>query len=413
MAQSSDAEPRDLGLRITDDHGDLLLDVLEDPYALYERLRVLEPVHFDDALRGWMLTRYAEVEAAVVDPRLSAARTQAYLSELPSVDRDRFKRFADTRSDMLLFCEGPKHARLRRAVRKAIAAAGTEAEGIARRTINQLLDDLGGTSTIDLITDFALPLPITVLVELLGIPRADAPLISHWATIFNVAIGGVIDSGLVAAADLVIDDLWSYLEGLIRDELAPSSVLASLKQSVAEGELADSELLASCLMLVTAGHETTTNLIGNALHALSSHPDQLAWLREDLRRVRGALDEILRYDAPVQLTARQATERLEIAGREIPKCARVIPMWGAANRDPSVFENPADLQLQRPESRRNLSFGSGRHRCLGASIARIEGELAIRAVLQRFGRLVPIEAPEWKPNFSFRGLRHLVVAVDQ
>lgn len=410
--ESHASERPESALRITDDQGDLLSDVLKNPYALYDQLRITDPVHFDDALRGWMLTRYAEVEAAMVEPRLSAARTQAYLSELPAVDRDRFRRFAETRADMLLFCDGPKHMRLRKAVRKAITASSSEAKASAKRTIDRLLDDLDTRSTLDIMSDIALPLPITVLVELLGIPRDDAPIISGWATTFNLAIGGVIDPELVEAADLVIDDLWSYLEKLTGDQLAPSTVLASLKQSVEAGELADSEFIASCLMLVTAGHETTTNLIGNALYALSRNPEEMAWLRQDLRRVSGALDELLRYDAPVQLTAREAAAPLEIAGKQISTGARVIPMWGAANRDPSVFADPGALQLQRPNSRRNLSFGSGRHRCLGASIARIEAEHAIRAVLKRYRSIVSVEPPEWKPNFSFRGLRRFVVAVE-
>lgn len=163
-------------------------------------------------------------------------------------------------------------------------------------------------------------------------------------------------------------------------------------------------------MLVTAGHESTSNLIGNALHALLRHPDQLRWLRSVPDAMPAAMDELLRYDPPVQLTAREAVLPLLIGGQRVLAGQRVIPLWGAANRDPAVFVAPAVLDLKRVDARAHLSFGAGRHRCLGASLARTEAELAIGALLERYGELSLVEPPIWRRNFSFRGLQRLVVS---
>ena len=399
--------------RITDENGRLRDDILENPYELYDTLRASEPVHYDHDLRGWMLTRYSDVQAAMVDSRLSAARTQAYLSELPAVDRERFTRFAQARGEMLLFCDGPRHTRLRKAVRDALGVATVDVGTVVEATVMELLDDIAESSTVDLIEKIALPLPIAVLLQLLGVPAEDATQIRSWATSFNLAIGGVIRPDLVEAAEHAIEDLSAYLERLLQDKRVRSTVLASLSESVRAGALSDSELLASCLMLVTAGHETTTNLIGNGLYALLRHPVQMTWLREEPTRIPAAIDELLRYDAPVQLTAREAIEPLVMGHKHIGAGQRVIPIWGAANRDPAVFDHPSTLDFSRASARRHLSFGSGRHRCVGASLARTEAEIVFGAVLRRFQGLDLVETPKWKHNFSFRGLQRLVVAAER
>jgi cytochrome P450 len=266
---------------------------------------------------------------------------------------------------------------------------------------------------VDLVRDFALPLPIAVLVRLMGIPEEDAPMVQRWATSFNLAIGGVIHPDRVSDAERAIGELSAYLRGIFAAPHRQSTVLGSLHNAVAARELDDAELVASCLMLVTAGHETTTNLIGNAILALCRHPTQQTWLRTDLDRVPSALDELVRYDAPVQLTAREAVEPLVIGSVRIPRGSRVIPLWGAANRDPDRFADPGALDLCRAGSQRQLGFGLGSHRCLGASIARMEAAVAIRAVLERFVVIAPAEPPVWKQNFSFRGLDRFAATVER
>jgi cytochrome P450 len=400
-------------LEITNSEGHIRPEVLSDPYhALYDPLREEDPVHFDRSLGGWMLVRHADVRAAVTDPRLSSERTQAYLSELPSVDRDRFRRFIETRSDMLLFCDGPKHTRVRRVVVGAIrsisrrqlrATVQTRAEG--------LLDELRKDETVDLIGDYALPLPIAVLIDLLGVPAADAPKIQAWAMSFNLAIGGVIRPVLVEEAQEAVEEVSVYLDYLLRTGGGQSPLLEHLRYELQAGNITSSEMHASCLMLITAGHETVSNLLGNSLLALLRNPTQLERLRADPGRIFTGLDELMRYDAPVQLTAREAKSALIIGGKEIEAGQRVIPIWGAANHDPTVFSSPGMLDLERFKPNRQVGFGSGRHRCVGASLARDEADVALTALLRRLHSLELAEAPVWKENFSFRGLQRLRVGV--
>lgn len=397
---------------ITNADGSIRRDVLEDPYPLYRQLREEDPVHFDPSLGGWMVTRYADVRACVADPRLSSERTQAYLSELPSVDRERFRRFADARGDMLLFCDGPKHQRLRRSVAGALRSLHDERLLAAIEVrAGELLDELGEDGPVDLVAGFALPLPIAVLVDMLGVPAADAQRLIDWATAFNLAIGGVIQPELVARAQTAVEEVSAYLDDLLREGGESSPLLAYLDRERTAGKLDSAELHASCLMLITAGHETVSNLIGNGLLALLRNPPQLRRLRADACLPAGAVDELMRYDAPVQLTAREATTSLELGGKQVEAGQRVIPIWGAANRDPEVFADPDQLNLERFRPGRQLGFGSGRHRCVGAPLGRDEAEIALAAVLRRFPRIELAEPPVRKENFSFRGLQRLLVDV--
>lgn len=395
---------------ITNADGSIRATVLDDPYPLYRELREEDPVHYDPSLGGWMVTRYADVRACVTDPRLSSERTQAYLSELPSVDRERFRRFADARGDMLLFCDGEKHERLRRAVAGALRSLHDQRLLAAIETrAEDLLDELVGDGPTDLIAGFALPLPIAVLVDMLGVPAADAPRLRDWATAFNLAIGGVIQPDLVGRAQTAVEEVSAYLDEHLREGGGGSPLLAYLDGERAAGRIDSSELHASCLMLITAGHETVSNLVGNGLLALLRNPAQLRQLQSEPGFPAGAVDELMRYDAPVQLTAREATTELELGGKRIEAGQRVIPIWGAANRDPEIFEDPDLLDLKRFRPGRQLGFGSGRHRCVGASLGREEAEIALAAVLRRFSQIELAGPPIRKENFSFRGLQQLLV----
>ena len=358
-----------------------------------------------------MLTREADVRAAVADPRLSSERTQAYLSELPSVDRERFRTFVTARSDMLLFCDGEKHRRLRRAVVGAVRSLEMASfRGVVERNVARLLDDLGDAREVELVAEFALPLPIAVLLDILGIPSADRDRVRACATTFNLAIGGVIRPDLVARAHDAIEDLSLYLSDFLAGGPPASPIAARLFDEQRAGRLSAAEVHASFLMLITAGHETVSNLLGNSAVALLRNPAELGWLRDNPAAIGTAIDELLRYDAPVQLTAREAKAVVVLGDKEIQPGERVIPLWGAANRDPAAFDTPGRLDLRRPGRTHHLSFGAGRHRCLGAPLARVEAVVALSALVSRLRGMTLVQSPEWKENFSFRGPQRLVVA---
>lgn len=395
---------------ITDEAGRIRPDILDDPYSLYDELREEDPVHYDESLGGWALTRFADITAAAADARLSSERTQAYLNELPKVDRERFRRFAATRGDMLLFCDGEKHDRIRRSVTEALRAIHPRSlEERMQAQAQLLLAELGSGRRVELMSAYALAYPIAVLLDLLGIPETDAARVRRWATDFNLAIGGVIRPDLVAAAQLAIEEISDYLDALLKPAAAASPILAQLRAEQDAGRISAAELRASCLMLITAGHETVSNAIANSLLALLRHPDQMARLRSSPEKVPRAFDELLRFDAPVQLTAREAKAKLQIDGRRVEPGERVILLWGAANRDPAAFPEPSRLDLGRAEANRHLGFGVGSHRCAGASIARRELAIGLRALLERFPEMTLAAPPERNENFSFRGLRQLHV----
>jgi cytochrome P450 len=274
----------------------------------------------------------------------------------------------------------------------------------------ELLDELGESET-DLISGFALPLPIAVLIDLLGVPTADATRVREWATAFNLAIGGVIRPALVERAQEAVEEVSDYLDDLLRAGNKHSPLLEHLQSELEAGNITTSEMHASCLMLITAGHETVSNLIGNSILALLRHPRQLERLQAEPSLIFAGLDELMRYDAPVQLTAREATCTLTVGGKEIEAGQRVIPIWGAANRDPAIFREPDRLDFGRLKPNRQIGFGSGRHRCVGASLARDEADVALITLLSRLRLLELDEGPVWKENFSFRGLQQLHVHV--
>jgi cytochrome P450 len=395
-----------------------LLDqtVLANPYPLYHRLRSEDPVHWDDSLGGWMILRYDDVTTAVLDPkRLGSDRTTAYLQKIPEELRDHFQPFVETRSNMILFTDPPKHTRLRNMVNKAFTPRVVEGlKPTIQQTTNDLIDKALEKGEIDIIRDLAYPLPITIVGALIGVPLEDADLLRKWSNDFNRAIGGVVLPELVETAQNGILEMKDYFSGIVKNRRKnPKNDLISGLVDVEEtdnNKLNEQELVATCLMLTFAGHETTTNLIGNGLHALLNNHGQMARLKRNPSLINSAVEELLRYDAPVQLTVREAKEDLKIRGRDIKKDQRVILMWGSANRDPERFQDPDKLDITRTRNQ-HYSFGHGIHYCLGAPLARAEGQIAINTILQRLPNIqVDTNKLEWQENFSFHGLKSLPVA---
>src|SRR5262245_22668156 len=320
----------------------------------------------------------------------------------------------------LLFMYPPDHTRLRRLVAcaftpKRVADLRPTAEAITA----ELLDATAAAGTagaaVDLIRSLAYPLPVRIICSLLGVPEADEPIFTGWSRVLTWSLDPTVLRS--AEVDTAIADaesgLAAYLENLIAARRARpgDDLLSALLDVEADGDrISPDEVVDLALLLLVAGHETTVNLIGNGVLALLRAPDQLSLLRRSPHLVAGAVDELLRFDSPVQLTQRVATEDLDRAGQRVRAGDEIMLILGAANRDPLVFAEPDRLDVTR-DARRHVAFGGGIHHCLGAALARLQGEVALSALLARFPRLQLAGTPDRRPTFTLRGLESLPVVV--
>ncbi|MFK0256516.1 cytochrome P450 [Streptomyces sp. NPDC090445] len=386
---------------------DLAADLLtpearRDPYPFYARMRRESPVH-RSAQGIWHLTRYADVEAALGDPRLSIDRdrmTRA-LGALGG-DLKALSRLTDRLGRVMTNTDPPDHARLRKLANRAFTARRAEAlrDGI-QRIVDRLIDEaLAAGPTMDLVEAVASPLPMSVICELFGIPPEDRPQVKTWFRRFGRLTEDIDKS------EAAIEQYEEYLARLVRRRRADpgDDLISALVTTQAQDDrLTDSELLSTCFVLITAGDETTTHLIGNGTLALLRHPDQLARLREDPALIRTAVEELSRYDTPTQAIVRVVAEDLEIGGRTLREGELVYLFLAATNRDPERFEDPDRLDLTRPGNR-HLSFGNGPHFCLGGPLAKLQAEVAIGTLVRRLPQLrladeaVGGAALEWRPN---------------
>jgi len=384
-------------------------EFLADPYPTYHRLRAEDPVH-QSPLGFWVLTRYDDVSAVLRDPRfikepLAALVAARFGAEVPRgvglsmLDRD-----------------PPDHTRLRGLVSKAFTPRVVDG---LRSRIQQIVDELitrvQAAGSMDVIEEFAYPIPVNVICEMLGVPLADHERFKGWS--LDIARG--LDSIWLppdsevprrsAASRHAIND---YFRGLIAQRRASprGDLLSALIAAEEAGDkLNEEELLATCILLLIAGHETTVNLIGNGVLALLRNPGELERLRATPGLITNAVEELLRYDGPVQRTARVASAPATIGGRTIAKGEMVMPFIGAADRDPSQFPDPDRLDLARADNR-HIAFGWGIHFCLGAPLARVEGQIAIDALVRRLPRLeLMTDEPEYRQSLTLRGLKTLPV----
>jgi cytochrome P450 len=391
--------------------------MLANPYPLYAMLRASNPVFklpvpVDVGAGVFLLTRHQDVQPALRDTRLSADRRNG---DAVRLNRDRLpKQLTGDDNISMLVMDAPDHTRVRGLVNKAFTPRRVLA---LRPRIQAIADELLAEPTraqrMELMTDFAAPLPAIVIAELLGVPASDHPKFRAWAADV-VSAGSAIASGQGSdRVEASFDDLRDYLQAIVaarrlepRDDLISGLVAAQEDRDA----LSDTELVATAILLLLAGHETTTNLIGNGTLALLNHPGELARLRAEPELLKSAIEEMLRFDSPVQATARAASEDVEYGGVPIAKGAIVVCGIGAANRDPAVFPEPDRFDVARRDNH-HLSFGFGAHFCLGAPLARLEGEIAFKALLERFPKLRLVdEKVEYRPNPILRGLRRLELA---
>ena len=399
---------------------DLLLPLrsagtLDDPYPIYSLMRTVRPVlpvpvPDWDGPGFWILTRYEDVLHVLRDPRFSADRLKSPLVQQNLERMPPFLRQSAEGMRSMLVMDPPDHTRLRKLVNKAftpkrIAALRPHIEEL----VDRLVSDAVEAGAFDLIHDIAEPLPAIVIAELLGVPPSDHRQFREWSGAL-IAVAGNPDPSLQAAGAEASQNLLGYLgETIAERRRAPREDLISAMVQAQEAgdQLSDLELLATSNLLLLAGHETTTNLIGNGMLALMCERDEWARLCADPALVDPAVEELLRFDPPVQATVRSAAEDVELGGQTIEAGSLVMVNIGAANRDPAAFDEPDRLDLGRTPCN-HLSFGFATHFCMGAPLARLEGQAVFSALSQRMpGVTMPVDDPCYRPNPILRGLKRL------
>jgi pimeloyl-[acyl-carrier protein] synthase len=378
-----------------------------DPYPFYQSLRARAPVYFSPILRGWILTRYADIAAVLHDPRFSVNRQQSKLFQRLRIFESLSPDFAAAITGNLLMLDPPDHTRLRRLVIKAFTPRRVEAlRPRIQMIVDELLGELGDAREIDLIHGFAYPLPVIVIAEMLGVPAADRAQFKRWSD----ELVGLLDplqaeNGLNSVQQAFTEFCAYFREIFKLRRRQPQDDLVSALVAVEEqgDTLNEAELLSLCMLILGAGNETTTNLIANATLALLRYPDERRRLHDAPALMPTAIEEFLRFDSPIQATDRVATEDCRIDGREIRKGQLVGLLLGAANRDPQQFPHPDRLDVGR-QNNEHLAFSHGTHFCLGAALARAEAEIALAALLKRFPRFDgDPQPPAWKRSLILRG----------
>lgn len=393
-----------------------------DPYPTYRQLRESAPLHCVERgrTRFWVLTRHADVVGVLRDARMSVERPLQPKPPpvLPGVDLATLHPLARALrvfSRVMLFRDPPDHTRLRGLASKAFTPRMIEAlRPRLTAMVGELLAPLEAGARFDVVTDLAEPLPILVIAELLGLPASDRRELKRWSDDLAAMLDGSIAMQHLGAAVQSGGEVIAYLrEHLEARRRSPREDLLSAMLAARERDenLDDEEILATALLLMGAGHETTTNLIGNGVLALLRHPEQLARLRGEPALLTPAVEEMLRYDAPVQATSRVPTVPFACHGQTIPPGEEIGLLIGAANRDPAGFPDPDRFEVGRGESR-HVSFGFGIHFCLGAGLARLEAQAALDGLLARAPRLsaaCPEEELAWRPGWLLRGLVRLPI----
>ncbi len=380
-----------------------------DPYPAYRRLRERDPLHRSVITNSVLLTRYADVDRVLRDHRRFGNDIRKATASNVSVQvRERF-------NQSILMLDPPDHTRLRRLVMRAFTPRQVaQMEDYVRRTAHGLLDSIGNADEFDLVPTLAVPLPTLVIARMLGVPQEDLDRFKRWSTGLARSVEPLISNRERERVFQSLEQLSRYLAGIIEQRRKePSDDLVSrLVEAEDEGDkLTADETVSMLRLLLVAGNETTTNFIGNGVRSLLHHPEQLALLREQPELIPAAVEELLRYDSPVQWDIRVVLDRVELDDLTVEPGSLVYPCIGAANRDPEQFAHPDKLDITRADQG-NISFGRGIHHCLGAPLARLEGRIALEVLLERFPELgFGRRRPRFHRSVTLRGLRHFDVRV--
>lgn len=389
---------------------------VRDPYPVYTALRDQYPVYWSKNLNAWLVLGYKETQALLLHPAASSRRAEAVINKAPPEVRDQITTFRETANKMLLFLDPPDHARMRQLVSKAFSMRTVrQLEPKIEATVEACFAAVQEKGTFDVVEDLAYPFPLAVIGDLLGVPKEDR---FHLKNV-SMAVSYMVshpkpDAEAVLNGNRAIDEMYDYFKQLIvsRRKQPADDLISAMLEAEEKGDLLDeSEVLINCCLFLFAGHETTTNLLSCGTYNLLRHKESLLGLRSNPDLLDQAIDEMLRYDSPIQIITRVAAEDMTIGNQTIIKGQSLFACLGAANRDPQQFQQADTFEITR-EQNRHLAFGHGRHLCLGSQLARLEAKVAFRKMLETFPVLKLTDAePEWRPDVVNRGLLKLPVEI--
>jgi pimeloyl-[acyl-carrier protein] synthase len=389
-------------------------EILADPFTHYHSLRKYDPVHWDPYMHAWVVTSYPEALAVLMNCSADRTPTEELLDrlELPLM-----KPFAEVMRRQMMFMDGAQHTRLRNICSAAFTPRRVEGlRAVIESIAQELIDNVIATGQMDMIADFANPYPATVTARLLGLPQEDHRQLHAWVLDLAELLGNFQHNpNRVARIVQSLEELKSYVAARIRElrKSPADGLIYSLMTAEVDGQrLTEEEVIANTIITLIGGHETTTNLIASGFLTLLRYPDSLQQLRTHPEIVASAVEELLRYESPVQHTARIASADMELGGKNIRKGAKVVAALAAANRDPNRFPDPDRLDLLRSDNR-HLAFGWAAHFCFGAPLARMEGQIAFNILLSRFKNPFLLDGKlQWRENAGLRGLTRLRVGFD-
>ena len=389
-------------------------EIMASPYGLYRELREADPVHWDPFLHAWVVTRYADI--VTVLSRLSADRTLT-AEKLENMGLGAMNPIIQVMSQQMLFRDPPDHTRLRTLCAAAFSPARIAVlRGHIQDIADSLIDRFIAQGKADIVADVAAPMPAIVTAEMLGVPVNDHEKLKNWSIDFAEILGNFQHStDRVARVAASVRDMTEYFRAAIRrQETDPlEGLVLSLVQAEVNGiRLTEEEIIANCILTMIGGQETATNLIGSGLVTLLLHPEQMRMLQDDPSLIPSAVEELLRFESPIQHTARVAPEDFSLGGKLIRRGQTVVAVLAAGNRDPERFPNPDVLDLKRGD-KGHLAFGWAAHFCFGAPLARMEGQIAFSTILRRLKNLeLASEDFVWRENLGLRGLSGLPVRFD-
>ena len=392
-------------------------EAVSNPYPLHDQLRSEDPVHWSEPDNYWYITRYADLTSLIRDERMSSDRFRALAASLPEEAQQRLSALIGAVSSWMLMADPPSHTRMRGLVNKAFTPRMIELMRSRTQTlVDGMLDKVQENGRMDVIADLAVPLPGIVISDMLSVPEKDQPQFKKWSDDIAVGITGSDSVGTQSERFLIAQksflELADYFRGIVEElrRHPQDNLLSAMVDAEEAGDrLTEEELFANCVLLMFAGHETTTNLIGNGTLALLQDPKQMQMLQNDGELIGSAVEELLRFDSPVQKLGRLATADIEIGGKIIKAGELVYLCYGSANRDPEQFSNPDQLDITRTDNR-HVAFAQGIHYCLGASLARLEGQITINTLFKRMPEIkLETQDLERNPSTVLRGLKALPV----
>lgn len=389
-------------------------EFINNPYPTFERFRNEAPVYWSDKGKYWIVSKYADIQAILRDLHYEKGLQNAnslnpIVKMLPPV-----KEAIKSRSTWMLNQNPPDHTRLRSLVNRAFTPAMVNSmRDHIQEIANRLLDDVAQKGEMDIVQDFAFPLPVTVIAEMLGVPPEDRNIIKGFSKQLTDGLEPGFDLGRITRANHAVQEFENYLRPLVeaRRKQGQNDLISALVTAEEQGDkLSMDELLGNCVLMLVAGHETTVNLIGNSVLALLNNPEQMELLRSQPDLCVTAVNEFLRYESPVQTVRRMAAQNLDLHGQKIREGDTLLLLLGSANRDPEHYQNADKLDITRADNR-HLAFGTGIHHCLGSSLAEVEGQIAIGTLLKRFANLkMKSTNVEFKFPFALRGPKELLVS---